>query len=155
MEANAPPAPLASQLFSAWWELTQLLKRQVMPVLAREHGLDFKDFISLSAIERGARYPGLLCERMSLSPSGASRIVDDLVKGGMIERQLDPGDLRRVQLQLTPRGAAALEGARATMIALLDRSLHGLSEAQVSAFVTALHHLTLNMDRPQPSQEGL
>lgn len=149
MEANAPPPP-ASQLFAAWWHLTQLLKRQVAPVLAREHGLDFKDFLSLNAIERGACYPGLLCERMALTPSAASRAVDELVKGGLLERGLDPADLRRVQLRLTERGTEALNGARGTMITLLDQGLHGLSAEQVGSFMTTLRQLAHNLDRSAP-----
>lgn len=45
----------------------------------------------------------LAADRMVVR-SGASRVVDDLVRAGLVERQPDPRDRRVVRLRITPRG---------------------------------------------------
>ncbi len=54
-----------------------------------------------------------LASRLHLTPQGAARIVDDMVRRGYVERQLDPRDGRARQLVLAPRRRQALGAARA------------------------------------------
>ncbi|GHF52144.1 MarR family winged helix-turn-helix transcriptional regulator [Deinococcus metalli] len=138
---SAASEAAVTELMSAWWAATQAMKRHVAPMLAREHGLEFKDFVALSAIESGANYPGLICGRLTMTPSTVSRVIDDLVKGGLIVRRLDDADSRRVQLHLTPAGEDVLRATRQTMHAVLQRGLSGLPEAQVLAFAQVLRQL--------------
>ena len=149
-ENDSPSFPPPGDLFTVWWDLTQTFKRHVTPVLAREHQVDFKDFMALNAIARGALYPGVLCERLSLTPSNASRVIDDLVKHGLVERQLDAADSRRVRLRLTEGGSQVLESARHTMMALMDRGLSGLGAEQVGVFVDVMRHVTARLDGSAP-----
>ncbi len=134
-----------AELIDAWWSLTQAMKRHVAPVLAREHGVDFKDFVALNIIEHGAMYPGQLCERMSLPPSNVSRVLDDLTRGGLIERHLDPKDSRRVRLSITAKGEAVLRAARASGLEMLHRGLRHLTPDQTLAFAQAVRHLAHNL----------
>lgn len=152
--SEPPPDTLTPELLASWWNLTQTMKRVVAPMLTREHGVDFKDFVALSAIESGAGYPGALCERMHLPPSHVSRLIDDLVKGGVVERQLDPHDSRRVRLHITPRGREVLAAAKGSMVELLDAGLEGLSPAQVQSFADTMNHIIERMNQAtqlQPS----
>lgn len=126
--------------------MTQTMKRVVAPMLTREHGVDFKDFVALSAIEAGAQYPGALCDRMHLPPSHVSRLIDDLVKGGVVERQLDPHDSRRVRLHITARGAQVLTAAKSSMVELLDAGLEGLSPEQIQTFADTMNHVIGRMN---------
>lgn len=137
-----PPSQAAvTELMSAWWAATQAMKRHVAPMLEREHQLEFKDFIALSAIESGANYPGLVCNRLTMTPSTVSRLVDDLAKAGLIVRRLDDTDSRRVKLTLTPAGDEVLSATRRTMHAVLQQGLSGLPETQVQAFAQTLRQL--------------
>jgi len=130
-----------AQLLKAWWDLGQVMKRHVAPMLEREHGVDFKDFVALNAIEQGAHYPSLMCDRMAMTPSGISRVVDDLVKRELVKRQLDPRDSRRVRLHITAKGAAVLTAAKSTMLGLLNDALTTLPEERVQQFTATLQHL--------------
>ena len=136
---------------SAWWDATQAMKRHVAPMLEREHGLEFKDFAALSAIESGSNYPGLMCGRLGITPSAVSRLIDDLVKGGLVVRRLDEHDSRRVQLNLTPSGTQVLSATRHTMHAVLARGLQGHPEVQLQAFVQTLQHLGAAFNLAGPS----
>ncbi|GGJ68294.1 hypothetical protein GCM10008939_10870 [Deinococcus aquiradiocola] len=133
---------------TAWWDLTQAMKLHVAPMLAREHDLEFKDFVGLSAIEAGANYPSLIAARTALTPSAVSRLVDDLARAQLIERRLDEQDSRRVQLNLTPRGEAVLTAARSTMHQLLQQGLTSLDSAQVHLFARTLQHLAVTVRQP-------
>lgn len=141
LPSEAPSEATVSELMSAWWDATQAMKRHVAPMLEREHGLEFKDFAALSAIESGSNYPGLMCGRLAMTPSTVSRLIDDLVKGGHVVRRLDEHDSRRVQLSLTPAGAQVLSATRHTMHAVLARGLQSQPESQLRVFVQTLQHL--------------
>jgi DNA-binding MarR family transcriptional regulator len=54
-----------------------------------------------------------LAERLQLTPQGAAKIVDDMVRRGYVERRVDPSDARARRLLLAPRGKRALRAARA------------------------------------------
>ena len=165
METSPPELPPADHptppseatvrdLMSAWWDATQAMKRHVAPMLEREHGLEFKDFAALGAIESGANYPGLMCGRLAMTPSAVSRLIDDLVKGGLIVRRLDEHDSRRVQLTLTPAGAQVLSATRHTMHAVLARGLQDHPEARLQAFVQTLRQLGAAFNLTGPALPG-
>jgi MarR family transcriptional regulator for hemolysin len=54
-----------------------------------------------------------LATRLQLTPQGAAKIVDDMVRNGYVERRDDPSDGRAKQLFLAARGRRALRAARA------------------------------------------
>jgi DNA-binding MarR family transcriptional regulator len=51
--------------------------------------------------------------RLQLTPQGAAKIVDDMVRHGYVERREDSSDRRAKLLFLAPRGRRALRAARA------------------------------------------
>lgn len=75
---------------------------------------------SLSLLELGRR---LVCETGS-----PSRLVDTLVRSGMVRRDPADADRRRVDLTLTPAGSAAAGALRAA-----DEGLSALVEAALTA----------------------
>jgi DNA-binding MarR family transcriptional regulator len=135
----------ATNVLDAWWTFAQVMKRQVSPTLEREHQMDFGDFMVLNTIDRGANYPGLLCERASISPSGVSRMLENLTKRDLVRRSLDTEDSRRVKLEITPKGFEVLNATRGTMLRLVERSLFTLPKEQVKGFVDTLTHLAATM----------
>jgi len=54
-----------------------------------------------------------LAMQLQLTPQGAAKIVDDMVRRGYVERRVDPADARARRLFLAPRGKRALAAARA------------------------------------------
>lgn len=135
------PRPETGRLLDAWWGASQAMKRHVAPLLEREHGLDFKDFLLLDAIFSGARFPGQIVERLAIPPSNVSRILDDLTHRNLVQRTLDEQDSRRVRLTLTGAGDEALKGARATMTLLMEAALHSMPDADLNAFTRGLQQL--------------
>ncbi|GGR03056.1 MarR family winged helix-turn-helix transcriptional regulator [Deinococcus ruber] len=143
----------ALQLLKGLWALTHTMKRQLGPMLLREHGLEFKDFLALQAIEEGSNYPGQLCQRLTLTPSNASRLIDALVDSALIERRLDDQDARRVQLTLTAKGEKVLAATYSTLLDLFRRSLGELSDAQIAEFTRTLALLSQTFGSTTPAHE--
>lgn len=54
----------------------------------------------------GTMLTGELCRRAGLSPSRGSRVIDELVRAGWVERQTDPGDRRVTLVGITELGRA-------------------------------------------------
>lgn len=81
--------------------------RQLDEELMREHGLPLGSYEVLLFLQRA---PGRclrmseLAERVLLSPSGLTRLVDRLVKDGLVERSPAPDDARSVHAHLTEAG---------------------------------------------------
>jgi DNA-binding MarR family transcriptional regulator len=139
----------------AWWGAVQAMRHRVGPFLERQHGLDFKHFIVLHSIELGAKYPGALCERLEVTPSGISKMLDDLSRRGLISRSLDDEDSRRVRLAVTPEGEAVLLGARDAIFGLLDDALAGEEPEHVAAFTRFLERLQQGVPQSfTPTQEA-
>ena len=61
--------------------------------------------------EDGAR-PSELAAQADVSRQAVTKILDDLERVGLVEREPDPADGRGVVVRYTPRGLAALEVAR-------------------------------------------
>jgi DNA-binding MarR family transcriptional regulator len=57
-----------------------------------------------------------VAEALYITPSTASRAVDDLVRKGLVERCQDPADRRAVCLSLTPQGQVLFEALREHLI---------------------------------------
>jgi DNA-binding MarR family transcriptional regulator len=110
---------------SAWWKLSQALKRRVAPRLENEYGVRFKHFLVLTNISRGHRSPGALAETLGFPPSEVSRVLDVLSRKGLVRREVDPEDLRRMKLELTPAGDAVLAGMNGSMSKLFQRDVAG------------------------------
>ena len=78
--------------------------------IGREVGLSPSEMHCIEAIGPGESISGnTLSERMGLSPSRGSRVIDHLILKGLIAREVDPSDRRVVDITLTDRGAHVKE----------------------------------------------
>ena len=75
---------------------------------------------------------GQLIAELRTSKQAAGQLVDALVERGYLDRQVDPGDRRRLNVSLTEHGRAAA-GVQAAARETVDRAL----EAQVGAETVA------------------
>ena len=89
---------------------------------------------------------GAMAESLKVTPSTLTRIVDRLVRQGLIRRETDDGDRRLVRHYVSASGASTVEelerSGRARMNAVMDR----LSAPQLERLVAALADLTAALD---------
>ena len=103
------------------WQALLHAHQQVVRTLDRE--LREEHLLDLAAYDvllRLARAPGRalrmtdLAERVMLSPSGLTRLLDRLVARGLVQRQADPQDARAALATLTREGRELLRRAART-----------------------------------------
>jgi DNA-binding MarR family transcriptional regulator len=88
-------------------------------------GIDRPTFMLLATLaEQGPRRSGALAETLHSDPSTVSRQVAQLVKAGLVERQVDKQDGRATVLAATERGLALLA------------DLRGRRNAQIAQMIT-------------------
>jgi DNA-binding MarR family transcriptional regulator len=110
--------------------------------LRDEHGLTFGAY---DVLLRLARAPGRclrmtdLAERVLMSPSGLTRMVDRLVAQGLVQRERFDGDARVMLARLTDRGRQVLRRAAATHVRGIREHFTGrLSDQQLRQVADAL-----------------
>jgi len=72
-----------------------------------------------------------IIRELRVSKQAAGQLVDALVLRGYLERQVDPGDRRRLTIALTERGKAAAAAQRAAGAAIDAELLARLGEAKI------------------------
>jgi len=85
---------------------------------------------------------GLLAERLRVTPSTLTRMVDRLARLNLVRRQEDSGDRRLVRHYLTPEGAQSLEEMARTARAYLTAILRQLPREKLERLLEALRDLT-------------
>lgn len=94
-------------------ELTKALDAQ----LAREHGLPLSSYevlLYLADSPEGRMRMSELADSVLLSRSGLTRLVDRLQREGLLERVRCEQDARGYFAEITPKGRALFDEARAT-----------------------------------------
>jgi DNA-binding MarR family transcriptional regulator len=110
--------------------------------LRAEHGLTFGDYDVLlrlaRAPERRLRMTEL-AQRVMISPSGLTRVVDGLVNEGLVERRRDGADARVVFARLTDRGRERVRSAARTHLrGIRQHFTERMSETQLRQLASAL-----------------
>ncbi len=92
-----------------------------------------------------AASPGIqqreLAARLAITPQGAGKIVDEMVRRRFVKRVADPEDARAYQLQLGTRGEVLLERARAFHAAFERRLAKQHGAAEVAAMRRMLEEI--------------
>jgi DNA-binding MarR family transcriptional regulator len=140
MDANLTEAELRAwqALLHAHHDVTGKLDEE----LRVEHGLSFGAY---DVLLRLARAPGRslrmtdLAERVMLSPSGLTRMVDRLVADGLVQRERFDGDARVMLARLTDRGRQVLRQAARSHVRGIRHHFTGrLSQTQLRNVASAL-----------------
>lgn len=139
---EAPPSltALTTYLLS---QVGKAARGRLAERLAAE-GLRLWHMATLAALaDFGPQSQRELGERLAVHASDMAKVVDDLAVGGLVERERDPADRRRVLVTLAPAGRRALNHQTAQALAVQDLVLAPLSPDERSE----LHRLLLRVYR--------
>jgi DNA-binding MarR family transcriptional regulator len=89
---------------------------------------------------------GEAAEMVRVSLPAASRMVDDLVRRGFVERREDASDRRMKRVSLTDDGRAIIRRIGAARLTGLEQFVEGLTDSERRALERALEKL---MERPE------
>jgi DNA-binding MarR family transcriptional regulator len=102
--------------------------------------------VVITMIAAGTQSPKALSERLETVQSAVTAWINDLVEKGLLARQPDPRDGRRVQLHLTARGQATLSKMGEIWLRHTTAQLQGVSIADLQATARVVRHLTEGRD---------
>ncbi len=118
--APSPTKELTPEELAAWRGLLRVhaaLMKGLDAELEREHGLPLTSYevlLYLRAAPDGRLRMADLADRVLLSRSGMTRLVDRLEREGLLQRAQCSRDARGCYAVLTPEGEALLDRARPT-----------------------------------------
>jgi DNA-binding MarR family transcriptional regulator len=119
--------------------------RAIEARLQAAHGLsanDFETLLHLSHAEQGAMRRIDLAERLRLTPSGVTRLLDGLERAGLTDRGGCPTDARVTYAVITAEGREALRSAACTHAATCDELIGAhLSSAEIDDLARLLDRL--------------
>jgi DNA-binding MarR family transcriptional regulator len=92
-------------------------------------GLDSKELFVLAEIDDHP-YPAELAATMSMPKATVTVYLKRLEAAGFVRREIDPTDLRRHRLQLTPAGRQATNDGLALLSDAFSKRLQRLTRAQ-------------------------
>lgn len=92
--------------------------------LRARHGLPLACYdilLELQAVPEGRLTMSDLGNRVVLSRTRVSRVVDDLARSGLVARETNPDDKRSAFATITPAGRAAFRAAAPTYLQLIEQ----------------------------------
>ena len=92
-------------------------------------GLDSKELFLLAEIDEHP-YPAELAATMSMPKATVTVYLKRLEAAGFVRREIDPADLRRHRLQLTPAGRQSTKDGLALLSDAFGKRLERLTQAQ-------------------------
>lgn len=88
-----------------------------------------------------------IAERMSLSPSRLTRIIDGLVQKEYIIREIDPNDRRNMKVSLSSRGQLLVQQLNKSYIEIHKEILQDIDPSQHHSLITAMTHLLSALEK--------
>jgi len=137
--------PETLQLIRLLWQLDHALNKRSRRML-KTLGVTASQRFNIKVV---GMYPGCtpgdLARFLHVTPATVTRVVQRMEEAGLLRREADPDDSRRVRLHLTAkgrkideRGAAASESPVATLLATVPRVRLEETRRLLSALVEAL-----------------
>jgi DNA-binding MarR family transcriptional regulator len=120
---------------------------KVVELVLDDLGVTVNQYRALTLVAAGAPPMREFAVRLATQPPNVSTLIDGLVGRGLISRQRDPTDRRRVVLSLTKRGQALLKRAETRT---------GDALASVASFDSRRQHdLLIGIDHWQDALDGV
>ncbi|WCR10623.1 MarR family transcriptional regulator [Paracoccus stylophorae] len=127
---------LSKRRLKTWIRLlgvTRGAENRLRDYLRREHGTTLPRFDVMAALWR--RREGVTMSELSrmllVSNGNATAVVDRLERDGLVQRESEDGDRRRIRVRLTPVGLTAFEAMAEGHEAEVDAIFANLSETDL------------------------
>ena len=119
----------------------------------------FRQLAVLFMIREGESSPAGIAQRLGISRAVVTGLLDRLEERGLIRREADPGDRRRLRIVITASGLDAADRLGRAVVAELAAEVDATSPAERQALATALAVLERKIDilldqTPVPGEPG-
>ena len=100
--------------------------------------------------EQSPLTPGQLARRMQIEVPTAVRMIQRMEAAGVLRREDDPADGRRVLISLTREGRRVARLLPRRLDTVSERALRGFSDAERQLLIDLLGRITANLTPPPP-----
>ena len=128
------------QLWSASYRLLTAVINEVSPRVT-ELGLEMKELFVLAEVDEFP-HPAALASRLCMPKPTITFYSKRLEAAGLVKREIDPSDLRRHRLVVTPAGRKVLGRGMAALSEAYGARLKRLSSAEQSALGAMLQKMS-------------
>lgn len=126
--------PATRRALSAFVKLRRAvntLSARLNPVLQKDHGVTESQFGVLEALwHLGPMPQARLCEKLLVSGSNLTTVIDNLERSGLVHRGENPDDRRAHLVRLSPKGEALIARAFPDHAARVTALLGALTAAE-------------------------
>jgi DNA-binding MarR family transcriptional regulator len=110
--------------------------------LAEKYGLTQSEFRCLRLFNKDDVLNNKqIAERMNLSPSRLTRIIDGLVTKNYINRQIEPTDRRNMKVDLSKRGKVIVQKLNDSYVNIHKEILEDIDKTQHKPLISAMENL--------------
>jgi len=121
-------------------------------------GLGLSDALALPVVLLGRRPEGVrqnvLADELGVEGPSLVRLLDKLVKDGLVERSEDPSDRRAKTVHLTPAGRAHSQRASQALDAFRETLLDGVSTADLEACLRVFAQMETRLGIAKREHQG-
>lgn len=100
----------------------------------------------LMASENGQASHGDLCELVGTSKGNMTRILDQLIKDGLVSRTVETMDARRFVIKVTPNGRRVTTKAVPKIVEPILKAFSGLTPAEFATLTALMKKAILSLD---------
>ena len=116
--------------------------------LAENYGLTQSEFRCLRLFNRDDILNNKqVAERMNLSPSRLTRIIDGLVAKDYILRQIEPSDRRNMKVELSKRGKVIVKKLNDAYVKIHEEILEDINRSQHKPLINAMENLLVALQK--------
>ena len=116
--------------------------------LAENYGLTQSEFRCLRLFNKNDVLNNKqVAERMNLSPSRLTRIIDGLVAKGYIIRQIEPSDRRNMKVELSKRGKVIVQKLNDAYVNIHKEILEDIDRTQHKPLISAMENLLVALQK--------
>jgi DNA-binding MarR family transcriptional regulator len=116
--------------------------------LAENHGLTQSEFRCLRLFNKDDVLNNKqVAERMNLSPSRLTRIIDGLVAKNYIIRQIEPSDRRNMKVTLSKRGKVITQKLNDAYVKIHKEILEDIDKSQHKPLINAMENLLVALQK--------
>lgn len=137
-----------------WVNRLGFLVRKELGQLFASHGHDIspEEWAVLLLLWRdGAKTPGAIAGVTFRDRTTVTRLIDGMVRKGLVLRDADPADRRKSIVRTTGHGNNLQQDLVPIARTLIARALHGIDPADVETTVRSLSAMTRNLLAERPS----
>ncbi len=138
--------PFAGSPLEQYRENFGLILRQTRRILA-PRGLLVSEAGALKLASAGPVRPSTVADRLGITASAATQLVDRLERRGLLRRTRDPADRRAVVLVITPTGRRTYRATAREVRAMLDAVAGTMSPQGRRALQQGVAELHRALDR--------